>query len=155
MEETYFSKLGANGQGLQMNMVSGTRFQRILLGVTFAIFALYCDNASLGASRAHFQEALWTSLIVAEFAVELRRTLKRARPALLALSLLFIHFYFMYSIRDRLPFNSSLVIFLLALLEFGVFTVVYLRLCQAINPNGPFGLTAAEKERKKNIVRLT
>jgi uncharacterized membrane protein len=137
-----------------MNMVSGTRFQRIVLGVSFAIFALYCDNASLGANRGHFQEILWTLLVLALFAVQLRRTLTRARPILLALSLLFIHLYFMYSIRDRFPFNSSLVILFFALLESIVFAFVYLRLCQSIDPNGPFGLTDSEKERKKNIVRL-
>ena len=138
-----------------MNMASGTRPQRMLLAVILAIFALYCDKASLGASRGHFQEALWTVSVVALFLIELRRTLTRARPIVLALFLLCLHVYIMYLKRDAFPFDSSLVMLLCALLESVLLGFVYVRLCQSIDPSGPFGLTEAEKQaRKKTVVRL-
>ena len=64
-----------------MNMASGTRPQRMLLAVILAIFALFCDKASLGASRGHFQEALWTVSVVALFLIELRRTLHKSETS--------------------------------------------------------------------------
>jgi hypothetical protein len=60
----------------------------------------------------------------------------------------------MYFKRDIFPFSSSLIVFLAALLELVVLMIVYLRLCQAIDPEGPFGLTQAENEARETMKRL-
>jgi hypothetical protein len=136
-------------------MTSGTHLQRWTLGLLAAMLALYCDNASLGNSRGHYQEALWNLVLVGEFLVELRPTLRRTRASLLALSLFGIHCLIMYLKRDAFPFDSSLELMLCALVECVILMFVYLRLCQSIDPEGPFGLTIAEKEARKNrVVRL-
>ena len=138
----------------QMNFTSGTHLQRWVLGTILAAFALYCDKASLGESRGNYQQALWTLMVVGGFLVELRRTL-RTRPALLTLCLLSLHFFVMYLKRDAFPFHSSLFVISGALLELVVLVIVYVRVCQSIDPQGPFGLTEAEKQsRKRATVHL-
>jgi uncharacterized membrane protein len=136
-------------------MSSGTHLQRWIFGLFAAMFALYCDKASLGNSRGHYQEALWNLVLVGEFLIELRPTLRRKRAALLALSLFCFHCLVMYLKRDAFPLDSSLILIFCALIECVILMFVYLRLCQSIDPQGPFGLTSAEKEARKNrAVRL-
>jgi hypothetical protein len=130
-------------------MSSGTHLQRWIFGLFVAMLALYCDKASLGDSRGHYQEALWTLVLVGEFLIELRPTLRRTRAALLALSLFGFHCLVMYLKRDTFPVDSSLALILYALVELVILMFVYLRLCQSIDPQGPFGLTSAEKEARK------
>jgi hypothetical protein len=132
-----------------MSLTNGTHLQRWVLGAILAVFALYCDKASLGDSRGDYQQALWSLLVVGGFLVELRRTLRRARPALLALCLLSLHFFVMYLKRDAFPFHSSLFVIFWALVELVVLVIVYIRACQSIDPKGPFGLTEAEKQARK------
>jgi hypothetical protein len=135
-------------------MSSGTYLQRWIFGLFAAMFALYCDKASLGNSRGHYQETLWNLVLVGEFLVELRPTLRRTRAALLALSLFGFLCLVMYLKRDAFPLDSSLILILCALVECLILMFVYL-LCQSIDPQGPFGLTSAEKEARKNrAVRL-
>lgn len=138
-------------------MNSGTRLSRLIVGSMLAGFALYCDHASLGNSRSMYQEMLWNLTLVFAFLVELRITLRRVKPALLAFALFCAHCIVLYSKRDIFPFNSSLTVILAASLEGVVLLVVYLRLCQAIDPEGPFGMTSAEKEamRNRKQVRFT
>jgi hypothetical protein len=135
-------------------MNSGTHLQRLVFGLLLAGFAVYCDNATLGNSRRYYQEALWNFALVLAFLIELRPTLRRKRAVLLALALFCSHCVVMYFKRDIFPFSSSLIVFLAALLEFVVLMIVYLRLCQAIYPEGPFGLTPAEKEARETRKRL-
>jgi hypothetical protein len=135
-------------------MNSGTHLQRLVFGLLLAGFAVYCDNATLGNSRRYYQEALWNFALVLAFLIELRPTLRRKRAVLLALALFCSHCVVMYFKRDIFPFSSSLIVFLAALLEFVVLMIVYLRLCQAIDPEGPFGLTPAEKEARETRKRL-
>ena len=118
------------------------------------MLALYCDNASLGNSRGHYQEALWNIVLVGEFLIEARPTLRRTRAALLALSLFGFHCLVMY-LCDAFPLDSSLILIFCAMVECVILMFVYLRLCQSIDPKGPFGLTSAEKEARKNrAIRL-
>lgn len=131
-------------------MSSGTRPKRWIFALFAAMFALYCDKASLGNSRGHYQEALWNLVLVGAFLIELRPTLRRTRAALLAVSLFGFHCLVMYLKRDAFPLDSSLILFFGALVECVILSVVYLRLCQSIDPQGPFGLTNADKEARKN-----
>lgn len=136
-------------------MNSGTHVQRWVFGLLVAPFALYCDKASLGTSRSLYQQALWNLVLVGAFLIELRPTLRRTRAAWIALALFCLHCLAMYRYRDAFPFDSSLLLMLCAILEYVIFMIVYLRLCQSVDPHGPFGLTAAEKEgRSKRRVRL-
>jgi hypothetical protein len=135
---------------MSSRMSSGTHLQRWIFGLFAAMFALYCDKASLGNSRGHYQEALWNLVLVGAFLIELRPTLRRTRAALIAVSLFGLHCLVMYLKRDAFPLDSSLILFFGALVECVILTVVYLRLCQSIDPQGPFGLTSAEKEARKN-----
>lgn len=137
-------------------MNSGTHLQRWIFALLAAAFALYCDNASLGDSKIYYQVALWNLVLVSEFLIEIRRTLRRTRAASIALALFCLHCLLMYWIRNAFPFHSSLALVMCALLECVLFAIVYLRLCQSIDPKGPFGMTAAEKEaRKKKRLRLS
>ena len=131
-------------------MSSGTHLQRWIFGLFVAMFAFYCDKASLGNSRGHYQVALWNLVLVGVFLIELRPTLRRTRAALLALSLFGFHCLVMYLKRNAFPLDSSLILIFYALVEFLILMFVYVRLCQSIDPQGPFGLTSAEKEARKN-----
>jgi hypothetical protein len=136
-------------------MSSGTHLQRWVFGLFAALLAFYCDKASLGNSRGHYQEILWSLVLVGEFLIELRPTLRRTKAALLAMSLFGLHCLVMFLERDAFPLDSSLVLIFCALGEFMILMIVYVRLCQSIDPQGPFGLTNAEREsRKSRVVRL-
>jgi hypothetical protein len=134
---------------------SGTHLQRWVFGLLVAAFALYCDKASLGTSRSLCQQILWNLVVVGEFLIELRPTLRRTRAACIALAMFCLHCLAMYRYRAAFPFDSSLILMLCAIVECVMFMIVYLRLCQCVDPQGPFGLSAAEEEaRSKRRVRL-
>ena len=133
-----------------MNMNGGTHFQRIALGAILGLFAIYCDHAHFGFNLSLWQQALWTFTVIGSFLIELRRTLVRLRPALLAFVFLSVHIYWMYVKRGAFPFHPTLTVILCAYLETLVVGVAYIRLCQSIDPAGPFGLTAAEKLARKS-----
>jgi hypothetical protein len=138
-----------------VGLVSGTRSQRIVFAAVCGIVALYCDNGSLGTERGYFQQGLWTFTFVGLFLIQLRRTLQRARATTLALILFSLHCYALYIYRNSFPFHSSLPVVLGGFFESFVFSIVYVRLCQTIDPSGPFGMTESEKQaRKKTSVRL-
>ena len=137
-------------------MSSGTHLQRVIFGLFIAGFALYCDNASLGNARSYYQEALWNLILVSAFLIEIRPTLRRPRAALIASTLFCVHCVVMYINRDSFPFRSSPTLVFVALLESVMSSAVYIRLCQSIDPEGPFGMTTAEKEaRSKKRLRLS
>lgn len=83
--------------------------------------------------------------------MELRRTLLRYRQALIGLALLIVHFYVMYVERDIFPLESGFLFILGMLFEAFVLTVVYVRLGQSIDPQGPFGMTEAEKRKREKL----
>ena len=60
------------------------------------------------------------------------------------------HGLVIYLKRDAFPFDSSLILIFCALVECVIVMLMYLRLCQSIDPEGLFGLTSAEKEARKN-----
>ena len=138
-----------------VSIASGSRSQRMVLATVLGILALYCEKSSLGTELAYFQQGLWTLTLVGLFLIHLRRTLQRARAATLALILFGFHCYALYRYRNSFPFHSSLTVVLAACVETAVFGLVYIRLCQAIDPSGPFGMTESEKQaRKKTFVQL-
>lgn len=129
-------------------MYSGTHLERWVFGLLIAAFALYCDKASIGASRSLYQQVLWNLVLVGESLIELRPTLRRKRAACIALALCSLHCLAMYRYRNAFPFDSSLLLMLCAMFECVILMIVYLGLCQSVDPEGPFGLTAAEKEAR-------
>ena len=137
-----------------MNIASGTHFQRVLLAIFLGGFALFCDHAAPEANRAIIQEFLLTVTVFAWLFVELRRTLLRRRQALLAVMFLVAHCYGLYLKRSVFPFESSLSVIIIAVVEAIALGLVYIRLGQSIDPQGPFGLSDAEKKLRQRIPPL-
>jgi hypothetical protein len=68
---------------------------------------------------------------------------------LLALILAGVHLYGVHSVWHRLPFESFFTVIILFAAEVLFLGILYIRLGQSIDPNGPFGLTEAEKASRK------
>jgi hypothetical protein len=138
-----------------VNVRTGTHLQRIALGIFCAAVGLYCDNAAPQQQRPLIQAILWSFTVFALLVVELRRTLLRKRQVYIGLVLVTAHFYFLSFQWKRLPFESSFSILLLALLESILIGLIYIRLGQSLDPEGPFGLTEEEKARREEIPKIT
>ena len=81
--------------------------------------------------------------------IEARPVLQRTRLRYLSLLFLLIHTWIVYSVWvNKLPYESSLTVLFLALLEYLVLMIVMLRLGQEVDPKGPLGLTEAERQAR-------
>jgi hypothetical protein len=132
-----------------VNIRTGTRFQRIVLGILGAILALYCDQLAPQPQRPLIQAILWTFLVFAILIVELRNTLRRPRQLSIGLVLVAGHFYLLHFAWKSLPFRSSLSVMLLALLESVLIGLIYIRAGQSLDPEGPLGLSEEERRQIK------
>ena len=135
-------------------MNSGTHLQRITGATIIGIVALYCDNFASSNQRPALQAGIWTIGIFAVFTIELRRTLRRQRPRAILIAIFFLHMCVLRLVWPKLPFESSFPIFFYIFVECIGLSIVYLRLCQALDPQGPFGWTEADSARR-DALRLT
>jgi hypothetical protein len=128
---------------------SGTRTKRIIFGICFAGVALYCDEGATQEKRALIQAGLWWTAPMVFMFIEARPVLQRTRLRYLSLLFLLIHTWIVYSVWvNKLPYESSLTVLFLALLEYLVLMIVMLRLGQEVDPKGPLGLTEAERQAR-------
>jgi hypothetical protein len=132
-----------------MDSTTGTQTQRILWAVIVGLAALYCDKRAPAADRAMIQGMLWTVAVFSLLFVELRKTLLRPRQLLVAVLLMAVHSYAIYASWRVFPFDSSFTIIICIVIEAFIVGLVYIRLCQSIDPDGPFGPTEAEKKLEK------
>jgi len=71
--------------------------------------------------------------------------LKRPRLLALGVCLIPVHLYFLRVLWRKLPFESSLIVIFIMLIEAMLLGFVYLRVGQEIDPDGPLGLTDDER----------
>ena len=132
-----------------LSLNSGTRLQRILVGASLGLLAIYCDTIAHERDRALLQAFLLSAGILALLLVELRWTLTRWRQALVFVVLFGFHFYLLHLEWHRFPFDSSLSVIFLMLAETILFGLVYIRVCQSFDPQGPFGPTDEERKLRR------
>jgi hypothetical protein len=65
-----------------------------------------------------------------------------------------VHAYGMFFFWHLFPFDSSFTILIVTVIETIVVGLVYIRTCQSIDPEGPFGPTDAEKHAHKSRPRI-
>ena len=131
-----------------MGLVSGARTQRTILAIVLVGVEIYSEHLSTQKDQALSQAIIWTIGVFGLFLIHLGKTLERPRLRLLALILAAAHFYLVHSLSRRLPFKSFLALLILIAAESMFLVILYTRGGQSIDPNGPFGLTEAEKSRK-------
>jgi glucose uptake protein GlcU len=138
-----------------VNVSSGRRLERLLFGLLLAGVLVLSSRGSSERAKGLIQMVLWTFGVFVQFSVELNESLKKARPFLVALLLLAVHLVVIYSFRDSFPFHSGLTVIFGILAETLLVIVIYIRVCQSLDPRGPFGMTAAEREaRNYRLPRL-
>jgi hypothetical protein len=138
-----------------MNVSSGRRLERLLFGLLLAVLLALSGRGSPEQTKGLIQMAIWTCGVFVQFSVELNETLMKVRPFLVALSLLIVHLVVIYSFRDSFPFHSGLTVIFGILVETLLATVIYIRVCQSLDPSGPFGMTEAERAaRNYRLPRL-
>jgi len=135
-------------------MASGTRLQRVLFAIPLGVVALYCDLGAPQGDRALLQAGLLTFGVFGLLVIELRRTLLRWRQALVGTTLLAAHLYVLQIEWHKFPFESSFSVIILFLLEAAVIGLIYIRACQSLDPEGPFGMTEDEKRIRQRRPRL-
>ena len=129
----------------------GKRGIRILIGGVAGLGALYIDKVAQQSNRAFLQMALWSLVLLALFFAQFRESLKRPIQGYIAFALALVHVLFLVLIRRLFPFDTSLGMLIGLLPESIILTFLYARLGQALDPNGPFGLT--EEERRQRLLR--
>ncbi len=130
-------------------LYSGTRTKRIIFGICFAGFALYCDHGAPQDKRALIQAGLWWAAPIVLMVIEARGVLERPRLRYLSLLFLLIHTWIVYSVWvNKLPYGSSLTVLFLMVAEYLVLFIVLLRIGQEVDPKGPLGLTEAERQAR-------
>jgi hypothetical protein len=142
------------GRRAQRSLTSGTHFQRITLAIILALFALYCDLGAPHEQRAAIQAGILTVGLFTYFFLELRRLLKRPRLLALGVCLIPVHLYFLRTLWRKLPFDSSLIVVFIMLVEVILLTFVFLRLGQEIDPDGPLGWTDEERRTRGMSPRI-
>jgi|BarGraIncu00222A_1022003.scaffolds.fasta_scaffold168081_1 hypothetical protein len=137
-----------------MDIATGTRTQRILWALIIGGTALYCDKKAPAIDRATIQVLVWTLGVFSLLFIELRKTLQRPKQLLIAILLVAVHAYGMFFFWHLFPFDSSFTILIVTVIETIVVGLVYIRTCQSIDPEGPFGPTDAEKHAHKSRPRI-
>jgi hypothetical protein len=139
---------------LNLSFATGTRLQRIAWAIALVALIVYSDSAPSVPKQILRQQFVWTTGVIGIFLIQLRRTLLRFRQAMIGLLLLVIHLFGMYIERALFPFKSGLTIIVGIAAETMILTLVYLRLGQTVDPEGPFGPTPEEK-KTRSIPPLT
>ena len=137
-----------------MNISTGTRTQRVILACILIGMAIYCEDLAPITDRAIIQAFIWTFGVFSFLFIELRKTLSRFRQALIAVALVAIHLYGIHVIWYAFPFRSFFTIIIGIVVEAIIIGLVYIRLGQSIDPDGPFGPTEAEKQTHRFRPRI-
>ncbi len=114
----------------------------------------YCDKFAPQSQRPLVQATLWTFFVFTFLILELRKTLLRVRQLFIGLGLLLGHLFVLYEVWRQLPFESSVSIIILGLLEAVALGLLYIRIEQSLDPDGPFGPSEEEKERKVKVPKI-
>lgn len=124
------------------------RLTRLVLFALAGICCLYIDHAANKTDISRLQIAVWTSLLFAYSASELRDSLRRPKQARIALGIALLHLVFIYLIRNQFPLQTSLQILVYLCPEAVALVFLYGRIGQSLDPEGPFGLTHAERRER-------
>jgi hypothetical protein len=130
-------------------LYSGTRAKRLIFGACFAGVALYCDHGAPQGQRALIQAGLWWAAPIVLLVIEARGVLERPRLRHLSMIFALIHTCIVYSVWvKKLPYDSSLTVLFFILVEYLMLFVALLRIGQEVDPEGPLGLTEAERQAR-------
>jgi hypothetical protein len=121
---------------------------RLSLGAFFAIVGIYADNRTTGAEKSLIQMSTLTIIFFAFFVFEQHDNLKRSNLRDIALTIGVLHLALLYELRSNFPLSNTLALIPPLLIESLVVILLYTRLGQALDPEGPFGLTEAERRER-------
>ena len=127
---------------------------RFLVAVICGAVAVYADYGVKESEKSLLQMAVWTLFLFLICVIEFRgtvfgRSLNRPVMRYVALSLIALHFVFLYAIRDRFPFQNSLSVVLLFPFELLVLLLLYLKLGFMMDPKGPLAMNTNEHKKWK------
>jgi hypothetical protein len=131
-----------------LSLSSGTKPQRIVLALAVVALLIYAESAPSEPGLVLRQQIAWTVGVLGILVIELRNTLKRFKQAMIGVVILVAHVFVLYEMRRHFPFASGLSIIAGIFIEAIVLGFIYLRLGQALDPDGPLGFTEAEKRAR-------
>jgi hypothetical protein len=124
------------------------RVVRYTIAIPVGLGLAFADQTANPKRVIYIQTIIWTAFVLLEFPNELRKYAKRKRLRLLfLLGVVPIHAAIVSACRRSLPFEQSLIVLVYGLIEFVVLAIAFLRLGQELDPEGPLGLTEADRKR--------
>lgn len=114
------------------------------IGAVAGLAALIINNYLAGERLAFAQMILWTVLVFALVAIQVKNSLWRPRQLCVALALMVLHVVVLTRFADQFPLNNMIVGFVGMGVEVVVLIFLYIRIGQSVDPKGPYGLTDAE-----------
>jgi hypothetical protein len=132
-----------------MIMTFSKRFLRLSLGSVSGLAALLIEKCLTGNKLAFAQMTLWTVLVFGFMAIQFDASLLRPRQFYVALSLVVLHIVALIRLADRFPLNNMVAGLIWIGVEIVILGLLYIRIGQAVDPEGPFGPSDAEiRERR-------
>lgn len=125
------------------------RQQRLMLACIVGLGGFVVDNCLVGSRLAFGQMMLCTVFVFGIVGIQAGKTLLSPRQAGVALALMVLHFLMLVRYAAWFPITNMIVGIVGAAIEAIVLMFLYARIGQAVDPKGPYGLTAAEIEKKR------
>jgi hypothetical protein len=129
------------------------RSLRWCAGAVLGVLLLMADRFQDSGAQAGVQMIVCV-LAYGFLCLEMSHTLNRRIPQLIMASLFPVHLAAIYLVRKHFPFNSGLTVIFGLFAELTVMVFLYLRLCQDLDPSGPFGMKASDRQRTPKLPKL-
>jgi hypothetical protein len=135
-------------------MTIGLRAQRILLAFVLVGLAAYGEHRTTSVDESFWQKLTWTVGVFCLLFIQLKETLRRRIEASIMVTLLGIHLYCISRPWQVFPFRSFISVILGIVAESILVGLIYLRIAQALDPEGPLGPNEREKEARLRRLKL-
>lgn len=120
-----------------------------LFGAGICVVGLIVEKTLTGERLALAQMILWTVVVFGFVGSYVYKSLRRARECYVAFTLIVLHFIGLVRFRSYFPWQNVLAGIFGMMAEAMILGILYARISQSVDPDGPFGLTEAEIQARK------
>lgn len=129
------------------------RVKTVCAGIVTGILLIIADQFRGSEAQASIQISVCV-LLYGLFCAGMSHTLNRKIPRLIMASLFLVHLVGIFLVRTQFPLGSELTLLSGVSAELMVMVFVYVRLCQGLDPSGPFGMRNTDRERTPKLPKL-
>ena len=123
----------------------------LLLACAVGLGSFTADQFLIGAKLGFVQMLLCTILVFGIVGIIAGKSLARPRQAGVAVALMAFHLFLLLRLATWFPLPNMVIGISGAAFESLILIFLFARLGQTIDPEGPYGLTAAEIKRKQRL----